>query len=310
MVTGATQETRLPLVSVVIVSHRGERYLREALASVNAQTFHRWEALIVDDQPEGMASSLADTFARSVDRRVVYLRSHGRGPAAARNLAFDAARGTHLAFLDEDDIWLPDHLDAALSGLAAAEADVAFSAVEMFDDESGRTLGPWSAAADELSRFPLGLYLRNYIGILSVVMRLDIVQQHGTFETARSLIYGEDHEYWVRLAFAGVRFVEVPGIHGRYRKGHRSGTSDVLGMRKVHCRVLRRHLNDALAHSVDPDALKAVVAARHSALAADLLGAEWQNAAKHAWWALQISPAKTRMLRSATRRVLARVRHG
>lgn len=103
----------LPLVSVVIAFLDGERFLREAIDSVFAQTYERWELLLVDDGSGLAASSIAREYADLEPARVRYLehdRHENRGLSASRNLGISAARGAYTAFLDADDVWLPDKL--------------------------------------------------------------------------------------------------------------------------------------------------------------------------------------------------------
>lgn len=291
-------------VSIVITTHRGECYLGEALESVLAQLQAPWEAIVVDDHPNSAAEPLVRAFTgRAGGRRVKYLGpADARSPAAARNRGIVAADGDLIAFLDEDDIWEGDHLQAAISTLDRCQADLAFSAVEMFEDRTGRGLGVWGPTPEERSSFPIGLYLRNYIAVLSVVMRRRVVDLHGVFDPNPQLRYGEDHDYWVRLAFAGIRFAEVDGIHGRYRKGHASGTADVRGQQAVHARVYRRHLAAALNVAKDRDHIRATIAARHAELATSSLRNGCWAALPEALWALRLSPNRARVLRSGLRR--------
>ena len=113
MTAGGAPANGPPLVSVVIAFLDGERFLREAIDSVFAQTYERWELLLVDDGSAPAASSIAREYAEREATRVQYLehdRHENRGLSASRNLGISAARGDYTAFLDADDIWLPDKL--------------------------------------------------------------------------------------------------------------------------------------------------------------------------------------------------------
>jgi glycosyltransferase involved in cell wall biosynthesis len=94
-----TPASASPLVSVVIAFLNGERFLREAIDSVFAQTYERWELLLVDDGSGPTASSIAREYADRKPTRVRYLE-HDR----------HQNRGAYTAFLDADDVWLPDKL--------------------------------------------------------------------------------------------------------------------------------------------------------------------------------------------------------
>lgn len=93
-----------PLVSVIIPIHNGERFLAEALDSVAAQDYDEVETIVVDDGSTDGGPLLAAA------REVTLVRQNQRGVAAARNAGVDLARGEILAFLDQDDLWLPSKL--------------------------------------------------------------------------------------------------------------------------------------------------------------------------------------------------------
>ena len=113
MTAADTPANGRPLVSVVIAFLDGERFLREAIDSVFAQTYERWELLLVDDGSGPAASSIGREYAEREPTRVRYLEHDGhrnRGLSASRNLGIAHARGVYTAFLDADDVWLPDKL--------------------------------------------------------------------------------------------------------------------------------------------------------------------------------------------------------
>lgn len=103
-----------PLVSVVIIFlNPGARYLEEAITSLRAQTLEHWELLLVDDGSTDDASAAARAAAAAEPGRIRHLEHPGhenRGMSASRNLGIAAAAGRYLAFLDADDVYLPDRL--------------------------------------------------------------------------------------------------------------------------------------------------------------------------------------------------------
>ena len=118
---------RQGLVSVVIIFFNEERFLAEAVASVYAQTYHDWELLLVDDGSSDRSSEIARGYVERDPARVRYLQHPGhvnRGQGAARNLGVRAAQGEWVAFLDGDDVWLPERLERSVAlALAHAEAE-------------------------------------------------------------------------------------------------------------------------------------------------------------------------------------------
>lgn len=120
-----------PCVSVVIPFYNAERFLRETVESVLAQTLTDWELLLVDDGATDGSTRLAMDYAASQPHRIRYVEHDGhvnRGVNAARNLGARLARGEILAFLDSDDTWLPSKLEAHVSELDAhPEAGLLFA---------------------------------------------------------------------------------------------------------------------------------------------------------------------------------------
>jgi len=110
-----------PAVSVIVPVYNRSRTVGEALASVLRQTFADFELIVVDD---GSTEDLDAVLARFGDSRVRRLRhAHNAGTAAARNTGIRAARGSYIAFLDSDDMWLPTKLTRQLEWLRYAPAD-------------------------------------------------------------------------------------------------------------------------------------------------------------------------------------------
>ena len=140
--------TEHPRVSVVLIFWNAERFLEEAIASVFKQTSVHWELLLVDDGSSDGGASIAIDWSERYPDRVRYLQHEGgknRGMSASRNLGIERARGEYVAFLDADDVWLPEKL--------SAQAEILESHPKV-----SLTYGPvrfwfgWSGEADDAAR--------------------------------------------------------------------------------------------------------------------------------------------------------------
>jgi glycosyltransferase involved in cell wall biosynthesis len=103
-----------PVVTVVVIFWNAEPFLEEAIESVLAQTFQRWELLLVDDGSDDESTAIARRYVTQDPGRVRYLEHPGhenRGMSASRNLGLHQARGELVAFLDADDAWFPNALE-------------------------------------------------------------------------------------------------------------------------------------------------------------------------------------------------------
>ncbi|HEX5734491.1 MAG TPA: glycosyltransferase family A protein [Blastocatellia bacterium] len=110
--------TSKPGVSVITHFLNSKEFFREALDSVIAQNYRGWELLLVDDGSTDGSTDIALSYEREHAGRVRYLHHPGRenrGMSASRNLGVEQARGEYIAFLDADDVWMPEKLDRQIA---------------------------------------------------------------------------------------------------------------------------------------------------------------------------------------------------
>jgi len=138
-----------PAVSVIIPVLNMRRFLRDAVESVYAQTVPDWELLLVDDGSDDGSLDLALEYVRRDSPRVRVLApspSDIHGASAARNRGLRVARGEYIAFLDADDIWLPDKLEHQKKLLAEnPDAAMTFARVHYFFENPAEGAG-WDQA--------------------------------------------------------------------------------------------------------------------------------------------------------------------
>lgn len=227
-----------PLVSVVMPFLDGIRFLPEAVDSIVTQTYPEWELLLVDDGSTDGSSALARDYARGRPDRIRYLEHAGhanRGKSTSRNLAIAAARGELLAFLDADDVLLPDKL-ARQVGLLQAHSDAVMvygntqywvswnpDRPVLRRDRLGR-LGVATGCVHPPPRL-LEAWLRDpgtVPCICSLLARRAAAVACGAFEESIQDLY-EDQVFLAKMALAGPVLVE-PGCGERYRQ-HAGSTS-------------------------------------------------------------------------------------
>ncbi len=205
-----------PEISVVVAVWAGDAPgpLRDALESVRAQTFTRWECLIAADGPLTPAlDAVIDGFA-GMDGRLHRVDNPERGgPAAARNRALARARGALTAILDADDTAAPERLARQLDRMSGPDAPDVLGTWCLMVDADGNPLG--------LRRTPAGpgavrgaLWRRNPLAHSSVMLRTALLRKTPYPEGRR---FGEDHLLWVRLAAGGARLDNLPEPLCRYR---------------------------------------------------------------------------------------------
>ena len=131
-----------PLVSVIVIFLNASDFLQFAIESVLAQTYERWELLLVDDGSNDGSTEIAMSFASENSARIKYFEhdSHQNlGMSAARNLGIRNATGDYIAFLDADDYWLPNKLDVQTKILESQpEAGMMFGSTKYWFSWTGR----------------------------------------------------------------------------------------------------------------------------------------------------------------------------
>ena len=125
-------------VTVIIPVYKVEKYIATAVASVVAQTYQNWELLIVDDGSPDASVAICQQFD---DARIQIIHQANRGVSAARNTGIRHAQGEIIAFLDGDDVWLPQKLEKHLAHLESSPSVGVSFCRSAFIDESGGLLG-------------------------------------------------------------------------------------------------------------------------------------------------------------------------
>lgn len=134
------------LVSIIVPVYNAHDYIEETIAMVIAQTYTDWELILVDDcSSDGSRGRIEECMSLAEDNggegkiRLI-AKAVNEGAARARNTGIEAARGRYVAFLDADDVWMPDKLEKELAFMEEKQAAFVFSAYE-FGDEKARGTG-------------------------------------------------------------------------------------------------------------------------------------------------------------------------
>jgi glycosyltransferase involved in cell wall biosynthesis len=207
-----------PHVSVVVPAYNAARTVVQSVESALAQTFSDLEVLVVDD---GSSDATAATVDGIKDPRVMLIRRKNGGVAAARNTGVDHARGDWVAFLDSDDIWLPEKLERQLELMAARPGCMASEGSAYFvnDDLKPQRLRRCVPVADPLLTFLRFQNLPNAAS--SWIVKRDLLQDIGGFDP--DLVILEDWEFSLRLArYANPLCIDEPLTLYRVHPGNRS----------------------------------------------------------------------------------------
>ncbi|MBN2289594.1 MAG: glycosyltransferase family 2 protein [Candidatus Glassbacteria bacterium] len=182
----------MPEVSVIIPAYNRAAMLGDAVNSVLGQTFGDFELIVVDDGSTDDTPRLLGGLAG----RVTALRTHRQGVAAARNHGAAAATGRYLAFLDSDDLWLPEKLKCQVAA-HRAHPDLRISHTDEVWVRRQRRVNPMRKHAKRGGRiFRYSLPMCR-ISPSSVVLERSLFEEVGGFD--RHFCVCEDYELWLRI---------------------------------------------------------------------------------------------------------------
>jgi glycosyltransferase involved in cell wall biosynthesis len=204
-----------PRVSAVVPTYNRAPLVTRAIESVLRQTFRDLELIVVDDaSPDDTPSAVA----RFDDPRLRYIRlPKNKGQWFAENTGIAYARGEWVAFLDDDDEWLPDKLDKQLACAERARAAVVYCEALRYSRDGLQPPGP-------LEPLPDGNVLTSLLSPLMpstptvYMVRRDALLALGGFD--ESLAGAQDRDLWIRLSMASYHFAQVQERLAIYHTGH------------------------------------------------------------------------------------------
>jgi glycosyltransferase involved in cell wall biosynthesis len=187
-----------PAVTVVMPAYEVAAFIGEAIESVLAQTFTDWQLVVVDD---GSSDGTADVVSGYRDPRIRLLRIEHTGlPAVARNRGLAASESPFVAFLDADDLWQPPKLARQLALLESSpDVGLVHTGFEMLRHGALEPYVPppeLAAGGPQFGRLAVG----NYVANSSVLLRRELLAEHGLFDEDPRLRGTEDFELWLRLS--------------------------------------------------------------------------------------------------------------
>ena len=186
-----------PKVSVVIPTYNRKDFLGRAVASVLNQTFQSFEIIVVDDASQDNAEAIVRGFR---DGRLKYVRHEFRkGGSAARNTGILRSTGDYIAFLDDDDEWLPKKLEKQVAVLerSSRSTGAVYTGYFIVDSLSGEN--PRERTAVKRGNLLNELLVHNCVGgTSSVIVKRECFERVGLFD--EDLPSFQDYDLWIRMA--------------------------------------------------------------------------------------------------------------
>lgn len=220
-------------VSVITPAYNASQHLPETIQSVQQQTFTDWEMIIVDDCSSDNTFEVACNCAKDDPRIKVLRHEKNAGVSAARNTALDFASGDYIAFLDSDDLWLPQKLEKQLTFMQENHYVLTYTAYQQFNTET-KELGRSIKAPKKMTHN--AIYGNTAIGCLTVMVDRKTV---GPFHMP-PISHTEDQCTWQEILRRG--YDAAYGLQENlalYREGNASLTRSKLGAIKKQWKTYR-----------------------------------------------------------------------
>lgn len=203
------------LVSVIMPVYNRERMIGDAIDSVLSQSYSNLELIIIDD---GSTDNTKGIINRFHDDRILLIETDHSGPYIARNSGIENSRGEHIAFLDSDDIWLPEKLAKQIALAGKKQVGLIFTNGFVFtESENEYQIRPFlmqlylngDSGRYRGKRYTELLSGHNYIATSSVMLGRHIIDDVGYFLAEKRGVL--DYEMWLRIARKyEIDFIEQP----------------------------------------------------------------------------------------------------
>jgi len=219
-----SEDNKSPLISIIIPTFNHAQYLSRAIESVLNQTYQNFEVIIIDNYS---ADNTDEIIAQYSDSRITYLKAHNKGViAVSRNIGIKKSKGEWIAFLDSDDWWIADKLQACIDSMSEC-VDLIYHDLVLVGSKirifCARTLNTRQLSSPVI----LDLLVNgNKLSTSSVMVKRQIIRQIGGMNENINMVAAEDFNTWLRIATITEGFKYLPKKLGFYQVHSLATTSN------------------------------------------------------------------------------------
>lgn len=208
-----------PKVSIIMNCYNGEKYLKEAIDSIYAQSFNDWEIIFWDNASTDSSASIAKSYCNKL-RYFFYPENTTLGQA--RKLAMEKANAEWVAFLDVDDYWYENKLEEQLRGISGSDYILCYAGVREVDSE-GKYI------RDNIPKYESGIQVKQQLNQFNVNMVTALINKKKMDELGLTfnpeMQASEEYNLFIRMSLVG-RFFTIPKALGVYRVSDKSLTNE------------------------------------------------------------------------------------
>lgn len=226
--------TYKPTVSIITPCYNASATIAETIESVQDQTYSDWELLIVDDCSSDSSAEIIQKYAKEDDRiRYFQTEKPSGSPSLPRNVGIDNSRGKYIAFLDSDDIWLPDKLEQQMKFLAQNNSSIIYSYYEKIDCLGNRN--------NRIIKTRQKTTYKDLLKSNSIPLLTSVVSHEAVGQIRFKQIPQEDFCFWLDILKHGYHAYNLQKVTALYRVVDNSRSAKKLSMFKGYWNVLRNH---------------------------------------------------------------------
>lgn len=231
------------LVSIIMPSYNTASFIEESIQSVLAQTYRNWELLIIDDCSPDNTGDVVLPYLK--DERIKFFKNEkNSGAAVSRNRALREAKGKWIAFLDSDDLWMPEKLERQICFMEQNDYHFSYTSYAEIDNEGNRT-GVSVTGPKKITK--TGFFNYCWPGCLTVMYDVEMV---GLIQIA-DIKKNNDYAMWLKACRKGDCYLldEELALYRRGRAGSVSNNS-IMTMIGWHYKLYREAENESVIKSV------------------------------------------------------------
>jgi teichuronic acid biosynthesis glycosyltransferase TuaG len=234
--------TSSPLISIITPSFFSEKHIEECIKSVQGQTYDNWELIVVDGESRDLTVEIVRNFSQEDDRIRLINNPNDDGPAQARSLGLTHSKGSFIAFIDSDDLWLPTKLDDQVTFMIEHDHYFTFTSYKkMFTNQSVS-----KAAISGHNSNTFKQYLRRRgIANSTVMLRKECVSAEVLLTVGKS--HGEDTLWWLLIMRQGFDAIALQKPLTIYRMVDDSLSTKVMNNQRTVWHSYRNELNLSIA---------------------------------------------------------------
>jgi teichuronic acid biosynthesis glycosyltransferase TuaG len=207
--TQNTKQDNAPLVSVITPSYNSSSFIKEAIESVQAQSYSNWEMIIVDDYSKDDSVHVIEAYMEKDPRIRLIPLIQNVGAAKARNVALKEGKGNYMAFLDSDDQWLPTKLEEQVAFMQKENLAFSFTSYSLIDEQGNPIDIEVKAPKTVDYKYLMG---NTTIGCLTVMLDRNQIKQ-----IEMPVTQPEDTALWLLLLRQGYQAYGLQKVLAKYR---------------------------------------------------------------------------------------------